>query len=212
MCNFLSFKSAPKNNPLAPEWHYVFVEQDTHNINIKSLIDFLLKKEKDILKLESVNDGFTGLGTKSLTSKHSSYNLFNFKNKEITKLKNNIIKLHKTFLNHHALPIPQHLFIKGWYNILKKGEQIKPHLHDVTPDSYLGGNFSVQSKDTSTYYICPANQINEPDVHKSLNTPGKLTLFQNCIPHYTDQNKSNIKRITIAFYLSLVIKDFFHVF
>ena len=79
MCSFLAFKSAPKNNPFAPEWHYIFVEQATNNINIKSLIVFLLKKEKEILKLKSGNDGFTGLGKKSITSKHDNYNLFNFK-------------------------------------------------------------------------------------------------------------------------------------
>tara|TARA_B100000035_G_scaffold138712_1_gene118244 strand:- start:283 stop:921 length:639 start_codon:yes stop_codon:yes gene_type:complete len=211
MCNFLSFKSNPKNNPFAPEWHYVFVEQATNNIDIKSLTSFLLKKEKDILKFKSGNDGFTGLGKKSITSKHGSYNLFNFKNKEITKLKKNIVKLHETFLRHCELSIPNVLFIKGWYNILRKGEKIKPHLHDVSPDSYLGGHFCIQSKDTSTYYICPVNQINKPNVHKSLNTPGKLTLFQNCIPHYTDTNKSSIKRITIAFDLSLVRKDWINV-
>jgi hypothetical protein len=212
MCNFLLFKSKPRNNPFAPEWQYVFAEQATNNINIKSLSSFLLKKEKDILKLKSGNDGFTGLGKKSLTSKHGSYNLFNFKNKEITKLKKNIIKLHETFLKQCGLSISDTLFIKGWYNILRKGEKIKPHLHDVSPDSYLGGHFCIQAKDTSTYYICPVNQINKPEVHKSLNTAGKLTLFPNCIPHYTDTNKSNIKRITIAFDLSLIRKDWISVF
>ena len=211
MCNFLSFKSDPRNNPFAPEWHYVFVEQATNNIDIKSLTNFLLKKEKDILKLKSGNDGFTGLGTKSITSRHESYNLFNSKNKEISKLKENILKLHNIFLTHYEISLPKNLFIKGWYNILRKGEKIKPHLHDVTPDSYLGGHFCVQCKNTFTYYINPVNQINKPRTHKSANIPGKLTLFQNCIPHYTDVNKNHTKRVTIAFDLSLTKKDWINV-
>ena len=55
----------------------------------------------------------------------------------------------------------------------------------------------------STYYINPINQINEPEIYKSENKIGKITLFQNNIPHYSDEHKFNEKRITIAFDLSL---------
>jgi hypothetical protein len=77
-------------------------------------------------------------------------------------------------------------------------------LHGVQPTSYLGGHFCVKVKDTSTYYINPVNQINEPETYRSKNEIGKLTLFQNCIPHYTDENKNDLKRITIAFDLFTV--------
>ena len=60
----------------------------------------------------------------------------------------------------------------------------------------------VKTNDTSTYYMTSPNHLNEPEIHESKNEPGQLTLFQNCIPHYTDKAKG--QRITIAFDLSLV--------
>ena len=65
----------------------------------------------------------------------------------------------------------------------------------------------MDCKNTSTYYINPINQLNEPEVYKSKNEPGKLTLFQNFIPHYTDKHRGETKRVTIAFDLSLIKKD-----
>tara|TARA_Y100000401_G_scaffold39591_1_gene30079 strand:- start:90 stop:746 length:657 start_codon:yes stop_codon:yes gene_type:complete len=193
------FNSEPQRTPLAPKWKYFFAEEQTNNIDIKALTKFLLKKEKDILKLESCDDGYTGLGIESVTSRHLSYNFFKLKNKEINKLKKNIISLHNKFIADCDILLPKNLFIKGWYNILRRGEKIKPHIHDVSPDSYLGGHFCVQCKNTSTYYMNPVDQLNNPNTHESTNVPGKLTLFQNCMPHYTSSNKSNVERITIAF-------------
>ena len=43
------------------------------------------------------------------------------------------------------------------------------------------------------------NQINDPETYKSKNEVGKITLFQNCIPHYTDIHQDEKERITIAF-------------
>ena len=45
----------------------------------------------------------------------------------------------------------------------------------------------------------PVNQINEPEIYKSKNLTGKISLFQNCIPHYTDIHNGKKERITIAF-------------
>ena len=87
---------------------------------------------------------------------------------------------------------------------MKKGEQIKPHIHGTEPNIYLGGHICVQCDNTSTHYINPVNQINEPEIYSSNNEVGKITLFQNCIPHYTDIHKGNKERITIAFDLALI--------
>jgi len=83
-------------------------------------------------------------------------------------------------------------------------DQIQPHIHSSHPDTYLGGHICVSCTNTSTYYINPVNQINNPETYKSKNEVGKLTLFQNCIPHYTDIHDSDEERITIAFDMSLV--------
>jgi len=59
------------------------------------------------------------------------------------------------------------------------------------------------TENTATHYINPVNQINDPEIYSSKNDPGKITLFQNCIPHYTDIHKGNQERITIAFDLTV---------
>ena len=197
-----SFASENPKTAFAPTWNYFFIEEETNNINTKALTNFLLKKEKILLKIPfdpKDNDGYTGLGKKQVTSRHMKYNLFKMKNKEMTKLKNNIVELHNTLVKECNKPQPPYLFIKGWFNVLRKGDKIKPHIHDVSPDSYLGRHFCVQCKNTSTYYMNPVDQLNNPNTHESTNVPGKLTLFQNCMPHYTSLNKSNVERITIAF-------------
>ena len=86
---------------------------------------------------------------------------------------------------------------------MKKGEKINPHLHDISPNCYLGGHICIQCNDTSTYYLNPLDQINEPSTFKSKNEVGKITLFQQYITHYTDVHKSNKERITIAFDLTI---------
>jgi len=43
------------------------------------------------------------------------------------------------------------------------------------------------------------NQICEPEIYYSKNEVGKITLFQNNIPHGTSIQEKNKKRITIAF-------------
>ena len=203
MVKLINFKSKPKNNPFAPEWDNHLVESMITNINASKLSLYLQKKEKEILKLKASNDGYTGL-TNHTTTRHKEYNIFNFKNKEIQQLKKEIIKVHNKFLKKLDYKPVKSLYLKGWYNIMKKNEFIKPHAHSWDEDTYLGGHFCVQCNNTSTYYINPINQLCEPAVYKSKNKIGRLTLFQNFIPHYTDMHKGNNKRITIAFDLSII--------
>tara|TARA_R110000751_G_scaffold72583_2_gene147133 strand:+ start:2504 stop:3175 length:672 start_codon:yes stop_codon:yes gene_type:complete len=207
--SLVQFISQPKNNFFSPQWHYYICETEFDNVDYKKLAKFLLKKEKTILKLKptikenKISDGYTGLGKNSTTARYDRYNVLNWKNIEIVKLKNNIIKTHNCLLKTLNVPLPTELYIQCWYNVLKKTQYIRPHIHGVSPDTYLGGHICIQVKDTSTYYINPINQINDPEIYKSQNKVGKLTLFQNCIPHYTDVHKDKKERITIAFDLSL---------
>jgi len=203
MFELINFKSKPKNNPFAPEWDNHLVESMITNINTSKLSSYLQKKEKEILKLKASNDGYTGL-TNHTTTRHKEYNIFNFKNKEIQQLKKEIIKVHDKFLKKLNYKLVKSLYVNGWLNIMKKNEFIKPHAHGWDEDTYLGGHFCVQCNNTYTYYINPINQLCEPVVYKSKNNIGKLTLFQNFIPHYTDIHQGNNKRITIAFDLSII--------
>lgn len=197
----INFKSPPANNYFAPTWNYFIYENFILKINFKKIKTLILNKKKEILKkFPNVdNDGYTGLGKNSLTARYNKYNLLSIKDNEILKLKKEIIQHHNLFLKTLNLdPFPE-LYIQCWANVMKKGEKINPHIHGTSPSTYLGGHICIQSKDTSTYYINPINQINEPEIYKSNNEIGKITLFQNSIPHYTDINLSSEERITIAF-------------
>lgn len=209
----INFKSAKKNNFFAPEWNYYIFESKIHKINFNNLSKCLLKKEKEILKLPltfkvgKITDGYTGLGKNSTTMRFNRYNVFNWKNKNISLLKENIINFHNNIINYFKLPPVNELYIQCWVNIMRKGEKIQPHIHGVKPDTYLGGHICIQCNNTSTNYINPINQINEPEIYSSKNEIGKITLFQNNIPHFTDIQNTNNERITLAFDLSLVKLD-----
>jgi len=97
--------------------------------------------------------------------------------------------------------------------VLRKGQEILPHIHQTGPWTYLGGHVTVQCHDTSTIYINPINQINDPELYISYNHVGKITLFQHNIPHYTTVYNGESERITIAFDISLAeyVDSFDHV-
>jgi hypothetical protein len=203
------FRSAPRNNVFAPAWEFPIAEDKITNVNFKKIAKLILAKEKLMLKSSKKKqafigpfvemDGYTGLGKQSLTSRYASYNLLDFKHPEIKKLKRAILVSHERFLEALKVPLYPDLYIQCWANVLRKGEQIKAHLHGVLPDAYLGGQINVQVQDTSTWYINPVNQLNDPELYESKNEVGKITLFQTCLPHYTDKQVSNTPRITIAF-------------
>ena len=208
----INFKSEPKQNYFAPEWNWYLFETHINKIDFDDLTKFCLSKKNKILKLNSsiynnkFTDGGTGLGKNSTTAKFKNYNVLKWKNKNITLLKKSIVEFHNEILGYFKYPLIEELWVQCWVNIMKKGQKIKPHLHGVTPTTYLGGHFCVQCNNTSTYYINPINQIKDPVIHKSFNEVGKLTIFQNNIPHYTDIHKGKKDRITIAFDLKTTIK------
>jgi len=211
---FFIFKNEPPLSPFAPRYEYVLGETFLENIDFEKISKFIIKKEKEIIKKYPVSnksektiDAFTGLGDNSLTSRYENFNLLAFNNPEIKKVKKQIKEVHKQFLNNLKVNIDKQIYIQCWANVMRKGEQIKPHIHSVGPYTYLGGHICVKSKNTNTHYINPQNQINDPKIISSKNETGKITLFQNCLPHYTDKYEGEGERITIAFDLSIEDKS-----
>ena len=105
--HFVNFKSNPQLTPFAPNYSYFLVEETIKNfVEFNSLKNYLTKKEKTILKKPIVKinstkisiDGYTNLGKNSTTARYNQYNVFTWKNKEITNLKKAIIYCHKEFL------------------------------------------------------------------------------------------------------------------
>ena len=205
------FKSNPPQTIFAPQWEYFIAETILSNIDFQNIAKFILKMEDKILKkFKPSIDGYTELGPNSLTSRFSKWNLLNYKQKcsDIAKLSDAILELHDMFLGRlqemQRVPesYPKELWIQCWANVLRKGEKIEMHLHSVSPDVYLGGFVCVQTDigetSTQTHYVCPANQINDPFTIDIDNIVGGMTLFQNCIPHYSDTYMGEKERITIA--------------
>jgi len=201
------FINEESQTAFAPKWDYVLGE----DFLIKDLSywdtvkDIILEKEKQILSTTSpisANagsvDGYTGLGKNSLTSRFQHFNVFNWQEPELTPIKELITHKYLEFLQRLNAP-RRKVWIQCWANVMRDGEVIQPHMHGARPFSYLGGHVCVTHNNTSTFYMHTVNQINSPGVYESKNEPGKITLFQSCIPHYTSVNNSGRERITIAF-------------
>jgi len=203
MITVVSFKSPPRETPFAPEWFHQFAYDQIYNIDFEKISATILDKEKQILNKfppvdKVASDGYTGLGNNSLTSRYSYYNLFDWADEEIQKLKTEVWDFHKRFLESLDVVYDHPLVLKGWANVMRKGERIKSHIHMVTPQSYLTGHITVQAEGTSTYYINPVNQINDPEVREVKNISGRISLLPAYIPHYTDTHKAEKERISIG--------------
>ena len=199
------FKSDPKKSFFAPEYDYRIFETEVQQVNCQELAKLLLSKEEEILKLSKSTvaagavNAYTGLKGESTTQRFDKYNVLKWEDETVESLKGNIINFHNGIMQYFKLPIPKELYVQCWVNIMRKGEQIKPHIHDIGPNCYLGGHICVQCDDTSTHYINPINQINDPMTYSSKNDVGKITIFPNNVPHYTDTHNSDRERITLAF-------------
>lgn len=202
MGKILAHYSKPRNNLFAPEWLYIFYEAE---LNDKKLIDdikdIILTKEKQIIKQfpELNNDGGTGLGSNSLTSKFLGFNVFSWTEEPILKFQEFVREEYRSFISelhkHYYFEDESKTYVGCWANVLRKNQSMMRHWHSCTPNSYLGAHFCVQTDDTSTIY---ENPFNNNDKLEFKNIPGKLLFFQNYMPHYTTVTHSDRERITIA--------------
>tara|TARA_B100000902_G_C26959187_1_gene739651 strand:- start:63 stop:719 length:657 start_codon:yes stop_codon:yes gene_type:complete len=203
------FFSAPPVSPYAPQWDFRVGTSICEDIDTNSLSELLLLKEKEVKNLPTTvidgaeSDGYTGLGSNSTTAKFQSYNILTWSHPEIKKLKSNIARNIIDYNNECGNKTPDVLWIQCWYNILRFGQKINPHMHSSSSNCYLSGHFNVQVNDTSTVYMSPINQLNDPEVINIKNKVGDMTLFPSYIFHRTTPHYSFKPRITIAFDLNL---------
>ena len=202
--NLIQFRSEKPETVFAPWWIYIIGEERLINIDFKKIASIILEKENEIIETtppaneKESSDGYTGLGSDSLTSRYQNFNVLSWEDEEIEKLKNKIHEKYLEFLEQVSAP-RRKVWIQCWANVLRYGEEIKPHIHSTGKYTYLGGHVTVQAENTSTIYINPINQINDPEIYESINTVGKLTFFQNNVPHYCTKHLGKIERISIAF-------------
>jgi hypothetical protein len=177
------------------------VWEDIDKINI--IQHWLLNnKERIINQYPAFNDGGTGLGPNSVTSRSGTYNLFNFAEElpELNDLLNFFRKSYLKFIE-KDFNSPRDLSIVCWFNVVDANQQIKEHLHGSEPDGYLSGNMHLGDYHTYTYYRSPFAPFG---FIPFTNVTGGLTLFPSYVPHKTDvYGDHNRPRISIAFDLRL---------
>ena len=202
------YVSLEPKTPYAPTWDF-YIGKCNLNINLSNLAKTCLEMEEKILDLPIIKfkdengeeyffDGYTGLGKDSTTARSWLYNLFDWNTPETNSLKEQFkskLDEYNTLLSN---PIPKVYYSQCWYNVLRTGQKINPHLHSTNESSYLSAHFTVQCNDTSTVYINPVNQLNDPQIIEEKNKPGNLTIFPMYVPHYTTEHLSDTPRTTIA--------------
>lgn len=215
----IRFKSQPPATRFAPEWDFHIGEKNiVESVDVDSLTTYLLEQEKVIVeKYPAGSDGSTKLGPKSVTARFQHFNLMAFDHPEIQALKKSVRRFTKEFcLDIFGMTYRQPtLYIRSWFNVMRKGQRIQKHLHSLHPHTYLGGHFTVACDNSSTIYVNPYDHADIPRIeervigenetyesgsfYRAVNVPGKLTLFPNYVPHFTTKHMAETERITIAF-------------
>ena len=188
-----NFQNNNINNPFNPHYSYHIYEDDLP-LDTKVLGEFLLHKEKQLIKEHPPHDnGGTGLSENSVTSRFIYYNLLEFP--ECGFLKNHIRKAHDTFCKFLEVDIHESYYVQCWFNVMRKGEEIKLHNHAEDNTGYLSGHICVKVADTTTDYEVPYFKTS----YRCKNTPGKITLFPGWLSHKVSTIEKDDVRITIAF-------------
>lgn len=195
-------KSGFKKTPFAIDYTFYIFENIINDVDFSAVSKIIKSKEKKIIRSspKSSGDGNTGLGNDSLTSRFGYFNVLKWKEPDIQKIKDHIIDNVSKFYNRILQEKPTDLKIQCWANVMRKGQQIKPHVHDTSNNCLLGGHICVDVDNTSTHYINPFKYFSgiNQETYSSKNEVGKITLFSDNIPHYTDEVISK-DRVTIAF-------------
>jgi hypothetical protein len=197
--DIIKFCSEPPVSPFAPQWEYFMAETYITGIDWDHVAGLILQKEKQLIQTyPPIGDGYTGLGPNSLTSRHVHFNVLTWEDPEIKKIFNSIKKHHDYLLEYMNIP-KRKLWINCWANVLRHGESIRQHIHLYDKYCYLGGHIVVKCENTSTVYVNPMDQYGKTETYSSTNESGKLTFFQDHIPHFTTRHLGEKERITIAF-------------
>ena len=193
--SLVEWKSNPPSNIFAPNWSIKFWNEIILPEEVISEIKFtILKKEKDIIYKyrDTSNDGGTGLGPNSLTSKFSKFNILNWEYNWVDTIKKSTLSAIKNLCGND---MPDKIYSQCWANVMRFGDQIKPHWHSSYEHSFLGCHITISSENTKTYYENPYNKNN---IYSVENTVGSMSIFPSYLVHWTDIHFGEKERITLA--------------
>lgn len=201
--SILRLKSLHPETEYAPQWNIPLYQAEWNDFEkINAIRDALLRNEQKFIdELEVHQDGGTGLGLDSVTSRFGRYNLFHYIDMcpELGELLTFFQKTYVNFVTEDITAI-RDLDIVCWFNVVRKGEKIQEHNHGSGHTSYLSGNFHCDSYNTVTYYKSPF----DPTMASPFNNEkGVVTMFPSYLTHGTTEHDSDAERVSIAFDLRL---------
>jgi len=205
------FVNVPAISPFAPAWSGVLAESQLDGVDWPVLSQWILDQEREIQSASLVSNpaelpAYDGNGPNSLSSNYSRFNLLAKDHPQAQALRQQVFEQYCLFMALTGIN-RRRSWLHSWVNIHYCGQSIAAHTHNAGPYCYLSGHVSVQCTGTSTIYLHPLNTLNRVIIHDSPNEVGKLSLFQQSIPHYTTPHTTYEPRITIAFDL-LVDEDY----
>jgi hypothetical protein len=192
-------KSQQATTPYAPSWDVPLgIAQWSEHDKIDTIRDFLLEKEEEILRLPYQGDGNTGLDETNITTRYGNYHLFDF-TEECSELNDLLEWLREQWVRFiiEDNTQPYILAFTCWYNIIRKGQEIKPHRHGAGSIVYLSGNMHLDNYETSTQYEHMGMTATLPNVK------GGLTLFPGYVHHGVLVYNGDTPRVSLAFDISI---------
>lgn len=201
----INFTNGKLTSPTAPEYKCSIFGGYLYGINYDKIINIILEKEKEITSLdlppEMVNDGYTGLDSRSMTARYKNFNVLMWDDPEILKLKQEIRDFYDLSTEYFQIDKTEKVFIQCWSNVLRKGQKMDSHRHcNDSDESFLSGHITIKCDNTQTIYQNPySNVLHSPEYYYFNNVPGRINIFQSHIYHYTTEHRSDSERITIAF-------------
>lgn len=183
--------------------------------SLEDLSEYLTKKQQEILdgsignipdevlaKYDIYNGAPTQLG--------SYYNIFNFDNLDIAKLKQALSEMLLEALSYYSLDYKvDDYFIHGWFNLDYKSGNVgvsplknENHFHDHmggTGVPIFHGYYCVNAEPSSTFYKIGGI---DGELFENVNHNNRAILSETGHPHGRDDWYENIPRITIAYDLA----------
>jgi hypothetical protein len=191
----------PSNSAMLPAFDISLHNSSIDVENCEQLVKVVLKEQPNIIAIKSKHSEDD---PNWLTGKLWAYNFLDFDYPCVRYLKKFIYSNYLEYALFCSIDSSKPVYVQCWANIINNdGRIITPHnhadAHGGAPAeySYISGNISLQTENTSTFFAHPI--LNKKVYREIANVNGELILFPSFITHWSSPNLSVNPRITIAF-------------
>ena len=191
----------PSNSAMLPAFDIALHNSSIDIENCEQLVKVVLKEQPNIIAIKSSNPNDD---PNWITGKLWSYNFLDFDYPSVRYLEKFIYEKYLEYALFCSIDSSKPVYVQCWVNIINNdGRNITRHhhanAHGEAPAeySYISGNVSLQTENTSTFFAHPISQTN---IYRGIpNINGELILFPSFMVHWTSKNLSDMPRITISF-------------